>query len=458
MTNKEIAKLRDDIQKAAKEAQGIMDTNKGKATSEADAKKIDELLTEAKSNQDKLDAIVKDEEFKQDSSKAIKGISDWLSKPSPMVPHDTEPVKSRGQANEDLLDPVAGYLTLGEAFVLSKTYQNGHRKSFAGVSDFPAKLRVTKDGRHVAIHKSEVKGISDAIRETKDMTDSTIGDMIVPVRLTETIGDLQRPLRIRNLLTVAPTTSSRVQYVETDFTHEAAETARGATKPKSDMEAELKTVTASMIAHYIRISNQTLRDIGQLQSKIDTELVYGLDLREDYQLLWGDGVGANLTGILNTVGIQDYATAIHAARGAVGDTLLDKIRRSITNVALQYLPADGVVMHPIDWEVCELLKGTDNKYIWIVVATGGEPRVWRIPVVESVSCIDPDGSGERHAVIGSWKLGATLFDVQGATVEIGYAGDDFIQNMKRIRAEKEVIFPVYYPAAFIDIKTEEAAS
>lgn len=455
--NKKVAELREEIRKATKEAEALIEKNKGKATPESDAKRIDELLTEAKAKQDEVDRLLETERFEVESTKTIGSLNDWLSKPMPKVPHDTfseSETKSLEIEAKDALDPVVGYLTLGQAFVLSKTYRIGQQKKFAGPAEFPAKLQVTEDGRHVAVRQSEVKLINEAIRETKDMTDAEIGAMIVPMRLTEAIGDLKRPLRIRNLLTVSPSTSSRVQYVETTFTHLATEVGRGKPKPKSDMAAVLKTATAKLIAHYVRVSNQTLRDIGQLSTKIDTELVYGLDLREDYQLLWGDGTGDNLTGILNTTGIQDYDTAIGSVRGASDDTIVDKIRRAITNVSLEYLPADGVVMHPIDWEMCELLKGTDDKYIWATVSQGAEPRIWRLPVVESVSCANPDNSGERHCIVGAFKLAAALFDVAGATVEVGYAGDDFVENMKRIRAEKEIIFPIYYPQGFIDITTE----
>lgn len=211
--------------------------------------------------------------------------------------------------------------------------------------------------------------------------------------------------------------------------------------------------------NYIRISNKMLEDAPQLQLAIDSRLTYGLDKEEEDQLLWGTGASNDLTGILNTSGIQDYATAIHAIRGIEAtDTLLDKIRRSRTNVEMEFLEASGVILHPIDYEEIELLKGTDARYLWVTVTEGGVPRVWRLPVVETVAMADPAGTGERHCLVGAFKMGAAIFDRTGTNVEIGYANDDFITNYKRVRAEKRLALVVWRPAAFIDIETQASLS
>jgi len=202
-----------------------------------------------------------------------------------------------------------------------------------------------------------------------------------------------------------------------------------------------------------------MEDAPQLQLAIDSRLSYGLDKEEEDQLLWGTGASNDLTGIMNTVGIQDYRTAIHDVRGDnTNDTLLDMIRRARTNVELEFLEATGVVLHPIDFEIIELLKGTDKRYLWVTVPDGGGTRVWRLPVVETVSMAVPTGTGERHCVVGAFKMGAAIFDRTGTNIEIGYANDDFITNYKRVRAEKRLALVVWRPAAFIDIVTSMTGS
>jgi HK97 family phage major capsid protein len=125
---------------------------------------------------------------------------------------------------------------------------------------------------------------------------------------------------------------------------------------------------------------------------------------------------------------------------------------------MQFLEASGVALHPIDYENIELLKGTDARYLWVTVAEGGAPRVWRMPVVETVALLDPDLSGQRIALVGAFKMGAAIFDRSGTNVEVGYANDDFITNYKRIRAEKRLALIVWRPAAFVAIETVAASS
>ena len=64
--------------------------------------------------------------------------------------------------------------------------------------------------------------------------------------------------------------------------------AETALKPESDMKFELDNVPARVIAHWTTASRQVLDDLPQLMGIIDTELLDGLALKEDLQILSGD--------------------------------------------------------------------------------------------------------------------------------------------------------------------------
>jgi len=443
-----IETLNDSVTKAANEATVIMEEFSGKAMPEAKADEVDKLCTEAEEMQTEIKRFEK-----------LAGIEKASAKLDLRIPHKDEggekTPKSEGGETEVKIDPVVGYLTLGKMYTLEKEYSKGREVGFQGSS--PMTKMQAKDGL-VAITKSMWAEI-----KASDVTTSIAGDLIQNDRVGEIIKAEDRPLRVRGLLTVGGTGSDTIEYLEETFDNQAAGVPEifvgEATKPKSDIRYEEKTSVVKQIAHYIRVSNKMMEDAPQLQLAIDSRLAYGLDKEEEDQLLWGTGASNDLTGILNTAGIQDYATAIHAVRGdAVNDTLLDKIRRARTNVEMEFLEATGVVLHPIDFEEIELLKGSDKRYIWVTVPTGGGARVWRLPVVETVAMADPSGTGERHALVGAFRMGAAIFDRTGTNIEIGYANDDFITNYKRVRAEKRLALVVWRPAAFIDIKTEDAAS
>jgi HK97 family phage major capsid protein len=445
----QIAKLNKDISKAVLECDAIVKEFEGKATPEREA--------------DKLDRIAKDAEAMQVEVKRLEklaGLEEYVHDIDLTVPHKGVKIENPAEDGADVEakddNRVVGYLSLGRAYTLTKEYKEGKALGFAGSS--PMAQMEVKDGM-VPITKGMLAEI-----KADDVTSSIAGELVLPDRVGEIIRAEDRPLRIRNLLTVGSTGSDTIEYLEETFDNQAdsvPEVFTGeATKPKSDIRYEKKTGVVKQLAHYVRISNRMLEDAGQLELMINSRLAYGLDLVEENQLLWGDSGGDDIVGILNTAGVVDYATAIHAVRGSSDpvDTLLDKIRRSRTNVEMQFLEASGVALHPIDYENIELLKGTDARYLWVTVAEGGAPRVWRMPVVETVALLDPDLSGQRIALVGAFKMGAAIFDRSGTNVEVGYANDDFITNYKRIRAEKRLALIVWRPAAFVAIETVAASS
>jgi len=445
----QIAKLNKDIASAVSECDVIIKEYEGKATPEKEADKLDKLAKDAEGMQVEVKRLEK-----------LAGLAEYTAKIDLTVPHAGTHVENPAEegakieAKDD--DKVIGYLTMGRAYTITKEYMDGKAIGFAGSS--PMAQMEVKNGM-VPITKGMLNEIKAA-----DVTSSIAGELVLPDRVSEIIRAEDRPLRIRGLLTVGSTGSDTIEYLEETFDNQAAgvpEVFQGeATKPKSDIRYEKKTGVVKQLAHYVRISNRMLEDAGQLELMINSRLSYGLDLVGEKQLPWGDSGGDDITGILNTAGVIDYATAIHALRGSSdpADTLLDKIRRSRTNVEMQFMEASGVALHPIDYENIELLKGTDARYLWVTVAEGGAPRVWRMPVVETVALLDPDLTGQRIALVGAFKMGAAIFDRSGTNVEVGYANDDFITNYKRIRAEKRLALIVWRPAAFVAIETVAAAS
>src|SRR5690606_4289030 len=96
--------------------------------------------------------------------------------------------------------------------------------------------------------------------------------------------------------------------------------------------------------------------------------------------------------------------------GYTPTTLVDDIRVAKLQVRKALYPASGVVMNPEDWARIELLKDTQNAYLFSSVTTGATPRLWGLPVVTSDSM--PAGS----FLVGAFSLGAQIWDRMGMTV------------------------------------------
>lgn len=297
----------------------------------------------------------------------------------------------------------------------------------------------SKPGRGTASMK--LKAIISAL--TTD-ADGSAGDLIVPHRQPGIIAPPERRMTIRDLLTPGTTSSNAIQYVkETGFTNAAAtvsETA-GAAKPQSDIKFDIVTTAVTTIAHWVIATKQILDDVPQLQSYIDGRLRYGLRYVEENQLLNGGGTGTDLNGIYT----QATAYAAPIAPTAAGTlSKIDVIRLAILQAMLAEYPANGIVLHPSDWADIELTKTEDGAYLFANPQGGAEPRLWRLPVIET-----PSMTVDKF-LTGAFRLGAQIFDREDATVELSTEdSDNFRKNLVTIRAEERLALAVYRPEAFI---------
>ena len=263
-----------------------------------------------------------------------------------------------------------------------------------------------------------------------------------------------RTKRVRDLFPTRTTTAAVIEYFRmTGFTNNAAAvaernaagTAFGA-KPQSSFTFVGEQAPVRTIAHWEAAHRNVLADEPQLRSIIDNELMYGLRLQEDAQILSGDGTGENLTGVLSTNGIQTYDWS-DGATLPVKDTKADAIRRAATLSFLAYYEPTGIVMHPNDWEDIELTKDANGQYLVAVsVAMGGEPKLWRIPIVETPAI--PEGT----ALVGAFGTGAQLYDREQASIRISEQhADFFVRNAIVVLAEQRLALAVKRPEAFVKV-------
>ena len=268
-----------------------------------------------------------------------------------------------------------------------------------------------------------------------------------------------RTKRVRDLFPTRTTTAAVIEYFRmTGFTNNAAAvaernaagTAFGA-KPQSSFTFVGEQAPVRTIAHWEAAHRNVLADEPQLRSIIDNELMYGLRLQEDAQILSGDGTGENLTGVLSTSGIQSYDWS-DGATLPVKDTKADAIRRAATLSFLAYYEPTGIVMHPNDWEDIELTKDDNGQYLVAVsVAMGGEPKLWRIPIVETPAI--PEGT----ALVGAFGTGAQLYDREQASIRISEQhADFFVRNAIVVLAEQRLALAVKRPEAFVKVTFDNA--
>lgn len=211
-------------------------------------------------------------------------------------------------------------------------------------------------------------------------------------------------------------------------------------------DATSHTDKLSTIAGFIKESGDMITDLDFLKSDIDGRLLYDLSIKEEQQLLNGDGAGNNITGLLNREGIQTYT-----ATDAGNDVAILHAQTLISN-ATGMMP-DALVINPADYEAIRVKKDNNGAFIgggpFYGVAGGTvdlTPSLWNMNTVVSPAV----ASGT--AIVGAFKRAATFYRKGGVAVESTNSNDtDFISDLVTIRAKERVALAVRVPKAFVKL-------
>jgi HK97 family phage major capsid protein len=337
---------------------------------------------------------------------------------------------------------VKAYRTsVGEAFVSSEEFKSLHggRNGANMASPFVTKTLEQKD-----IYSGLPTGTPGSFGAVER-------DGIIPIA--------QRRSRVRDLFPSRTTNAAVIEYFrQTGFTNNADTVAErqgsnfGA-KPQSTMTFVGEQAPVRTIAHWEAAHRNVLADEPQLRSIIDNELLYGLRLTEDTQILSGSGTGEDLAGILNNGSIQTYSWSAGATT-PVADTKADAVRRAATLSYLAYYEPTGIIVNPNDWEDIELTKNSQGTYLLAIsVAGGAESRIWRIPV------IDTPAIASGTALIGAFGTGAQLYDREAASIRISEQHSDFfVRNAIVVLAEERLALAVKRPESFVKVTFDAAPS
>lgn len=259
----------------------------------------------------------------------------------------------------------------------------------------------------------------------------------------EIVGFPARLLRVRDLVTVSETDSDTVEYVEeTTRTDAAAETVMGAAPgaPEATYVYTKRTKAVKWISHFTPATRSNLADQGQLRGLIENRLIYGVGKRLDTQLISGDGVGENLTGITATAGIGTQAQGTDSKSDAFHKAL------TVVRIALEDEP-DAFLLHPDPYQEWALEKGTDGHYLTKNGPQSATPlTIWGKPVVVNTVV------GTTTGLVGAFRQGATLWVRSGIDVAASDSHSDFfVRGLVALLGEMRAAFAVAQPKAFATI-------
>jgi HK97 family phage major capsid protein len=336
--------------------------------------------------------------------------------------------------------------TLGQMWLESDVYANMREHAF--------------DVNHLGGAFKPGLGIKSFDSGVKDIYSSMAGTISIPSLGTpENTGLVPRQLRpgrVRDLFPAETTTANLLYGIrETGYINaatviperraadEVSPPTGGPTdvygrKPPSQLNLVPVTYPVSTIAHIMYAHRNTLADEPRMQGLIDRDMMDGVKLQEDFQILYGDGIGDNMCGITNTPGIQTYP-------GSSADPFTAQMRRAITRVKLAYFEPSGIVTHPIDWENLELERDGFGQYrLAVSVALGAQKTVWRLDIVDTVAI------AQGTYLLGAFGLGAKLYDREAVSLAVSTENRDmFERNAVTFRGEERLALTVDRPESFV---------
>lgn len=253
----------------------------------------------------------------------------------------------------------------------------------------------------------------------------------------------QRRLFVRDLISVQETGLASVPYIR-EFNPEvnvlgASSVAESLPKPEVQLLWEADDAPVRKIAAWVPVTTEIIEDVPTLSGYIDTRLAYMLAVREELQILNGSGASPQIKGILNFTGVQ--------AQAFIAGDPMATLGRAIGKVEAVDGEADGMAIEPVTfWAMVTTRYANQFDGGFGSGVPYGQPPVnpWGVPVVRSRAV------AANTAIVGSWAMGATLFDRMQTTVRVGNQHSDyFTTNKVAVLAEERVALAVVRPDFFV---------
>jgi HK97 family phage major capsid protein len=429
---------------------------RGKAMPEDKAAELETWAGEAKAMQDEADRDAR--------IKALLDGETRLSRvPDGQVPDDETAEQKAAREQKAALETkaarekVVGYMKLGQFVLASKGFAAFRQagKHAQGTFRLVQGVKNLRE-RFIAITAAQLEEMKASV--------PTLGDGVIePTRIPELVRVTEHDrLVLRDILNVSQTSSNAVKFTRiTNYQRGALAVAHGAKKPDASITLDTVIEPVRKIAVWMPVEDEQLDDVPALAGMINGELLYDLGKHEEELIMYGSGVGEEFNGICVNPLVLQCGNGPVAGGGRVKttDTLIDIVRRGITDVLTAGYTPNGVLIHPFDWEDVILQKGTDKRYVWVVVTDGQNMRLWAVTVVETMAMQDFQGlqTEERNLVVGDFMRGAVLWDREDAAVSVGWVDQQFIENKRTILAEWRGAFGTWRPGAFRKWRTEEAS-
>jgi HK97 family phage major capsid protein len=257
-----------------------------------------------------------------------------------------------------------------------------------------------------------------------------------------------RQVRLLDLISMTTTESDVVNWVkQTVRTDVAAETPYGTVAPEADYEFALQTAGVKRIPQFIPATKDILADQGQLQGLLQDQLMTGVRLKLEAQILAGTGTGFSDTtfqGMLQAAGI---GTVTYQSAGRTTEYQLDAIHRAMTVIRLTlFSDPSAVATHPTDYESAVLKKDAYGRYLFLPNTEDDVRAIWGMQTV--VTPVMTVGT----ALVGDFKQAFRMWIRTGLSVTASTEHLDFFtRGMVALLAEMRAAAATIQPRALCQV-------
>jgi HK97 family phage major capsid protein len=267
------------------------------------------------------------------------------------------------------------------------------------------------------------------------------GDVIQPQRIEGIFADPNKSFHLRQILPILNVNSKTVEFTQEDtITDNTNVVSEGATAPQSEISFKLVKKSVEKINTYVNVSREMLEDAEWISSYIRTRLGDKLLVKEDQQILYGNGTSPQVEGI--TTVAQAYADALADSNVTIFDVLLMASKQA---TQLEYAPDFALVSFE---DYYKMLLSKDGNGAFVVpqaVFGGQEVRLGgRIRIIPTTALSGND------FIVGDFRRGAALGLKKDVTLTISAENStNVIDGKVTLLLEERIVVQNYRPNAFV---------
>lgn len=198
----------------------------------------------------------------------------------------------------------------------------------------------------------------------------------------------------------------------------------GVLKPLASFELTVESSVPKKVAERFKVSTELLHDIDGMQSLIQNEARYEVEMAANTAVLTGTASSTSPAGI-TTIAAAFTTTSIDVQNA----NNFDAIRAAAAQLQLLNFDRDIVAfVNPVDAAEMDMAKGTDGHYVMPPFATAGGM------VVKGVRVIEDNNIAAGFLLIGDMSKYHILM-YQDFHIAWGWENDDFGKNLITMIAE-----------------------